>query len=206
MPRRKSKTLRFAYRQWRIADLAMRVRLRMRSLPGPTPPDMQRALSVLLLAHEAPEVIVEDSASDLRHELAMLIAQFGQFTLAALWCLYRKAKTAKVGAKRTATVREFLLTRRSVRLPNGKDLPIDGATDDEIADAIQRETGIVASGNLVKSERSRLERVCGSSIREYVEFQLKVTSQLEALYPQKQRAKVRRARRQAATTALYKSL
>jgi hypothetical protein len=111
----------------------------------------------------------------------------------------------------SAVIREFLMTHDTIDLPDeGKRISTVGATDDEIARAVQNErkrrnisVGDV-SKSVVKQERLRLERKYGSKVAEYVDFFAKLTRGTDVLYPKGQRKKARLEQRKLATDSFYK--
>jgi len=206
MPRRKTKILSHGYLQYRSDDLTKR----MRSFRGPAPPELQPALSLLMTCHDAPEIFLDSSlgAQNLRLELARLILNYPEFAIKGLGLVFENPRIPKSAS---AVIREFLMTHDTIDLPDeGKRISLVGATDDEIARAVQNEckrrnisVGDV-SKSMVKQERHRLERKYGSKVAEYVDFFVNLTRGTEVLYPKGQRKKARQEQRKLSTDSFYK--
>jgi hypothetical protein len=206
MPRRKTKILSHSYLRYHFDDLMKR----MRSFRGSAPPELQPALSLLMICHDAPDLFLDSSldAQNLRLDLARLILNYPEFAIKVLGLVFENPRIPKSAS---AVVREFLMTHDTIDLPDeGKRIFMVGATDDEIARAVQNEckrrnisVGDV-SKSMVKQERHRLERKYGPKVAEYVDFFAKLTQGTEVLYPKGQRKKARQEQRKLATDSFYK--
>lgn len=190
MPRKKTKTLAASFLQYRLDGLERQVRGQMRGFQGAAPDDLRGALGVLILCHDAPEVVLESSpiGKTLRLELATFVTKFPEHAVAGLRSVYRKPQPT---CGHTAIVREFLLSQGQVDLPNGKRVCDVGAMDKEIAAAAQRyyqtSTGRTLDKPIAaataKHERQQLERQYGRPILNLVEFVLTASNGIQRRRP-----------------------
>jgi hypothetical protein len=204
MPRRKTKILSHSYHRYLFDDLTKR----MRSFRGSAPPELQAALSLLMICHDAPDMFLDSSldAQNLRLDLARLILNYPEFAIKVLGLVF---ENPRIPQSASAVIREFLMTHDTIDLPEeGERISIAGATDGEIARAVQSECkrrnfsiGDVSKG-MVKEERLRLERKYGSKVAEYVDFFVNLTRGAEELYPKGQRKKARQEQRKLACMAV----
>lgn len=198
MPRRKTKVLLGNFLQYRLDDIERRLRARLRASREIAPPDLQRSIILLVIAHDLPDILCASSPAGerLRLDLATLLTKYPEHAIAGLRTMYRKPK---VDASASAVVREFLLTHALLEAPAGQTKAPMGATDGEIAMAAEehykRATGrqITISKKVVKGERRRLERKYGESIYSVVKFHICLTATLyPKLYPARERKRLRR--------------
>jgi hypothetical protein len=214
MGNKKSKVLNYGYLDWRLWRAKIDVRKRMHCFPekglraGKTPPDLNATLTTFFVGLDVPDLLLDASsaAQNMRLDLVRLILTYPEFAAAAIYSVFVAKPDAgkrKSGVSPSSLVREFLLTEATVVLPDGKRVSQVGASDGEIALAIAKKYGVSPSVKMVKNERTRLEKICGSSVAALVDFILKTTEELDLLWPGRTRGDAREARRAEAISCLY---
>jgi hypothetical protein len=144
MGKRKTELLHNGYLDWAYAVTQGHILRCMRSFPknglfsGRIPPEIHRALHLLLLLAENPEISLDLSSASQneRLELAKLIFDYPEFMAAAIYTVFvAKPNTRAMNqTNERALVRKFLLTHATVVVPDipGKCVSQVGATDNEI--------------------------------------------------------------------------
>jgi hypothetical protein len=210
MPQKKTKFLHFSGLQLRYIEQFKLILKRMRRFPvrglaeGSLPADVQKALTIFFFGLDTSNLLLDPSpaAQEQRLELTKLMLEYPEFTVAAIYSFY--VQKPKPETNRSALVRMFLLTEPFVVLPNGRHVSPVGATDGEIAMAVQKKYGLKdVPKNLVKKIRQELERLCGEPVASYIQALQKSTEGIDLMVPKKDPAKAAKDRHEAKKSGLY---
>lgn len=175
---------------------------------GKLPADIREALNVVTFAFNNPPVFLNDSTAsrNLRLDLAKLLVEFPEFLAAAAFCVFSNngnTTKRKQGVSVSSRIREFLLTEGTILLPHGNRISQTGATDAEIAMAVENRYGLRnVTFKAVRTERMRLERHFATEVTSFVDFYLDVTSELDRML-QPKNPKASRRKRRAELIGLY---
>ena len=223
MGKRKTKLLCYGSPEWRLWAAKQHALRCMRCFPikglsaGKAPPDVYRALRLLQLLLDAPEIFLGESvgSQNERLELSKLIATYPEFTVAAIYTVFiLKPNTCPRESSKSgrAFVRKFLLHEASAKHPvDGRQFSQLGLTDAELSKAVAKKYGIKEPClKTVKRERERLERICGVSAAELVNFCFKLDEKfgmldlVKQVTPKRRRSRARANYRKRMLDAFYK--
>jgi hypothetical protein len=172
MAKRKRHIFAYGYMQWQFACFEKKMRKTLRSFPDAKLPVNQfQAFHLFNLSRLAPGLFEGKAveADVLRRELSQLMIQHPEFAGAALLFLSRKVPTSP-----TACVRDFLLTEQQVKRADGRQVNTLGATDKEIAAAVEAKYAVrKVSSKMVSNERRRLQKLCSVVVTDHVDALLK---------------------------------
>lgn len=154
---RRTKIFQHSYLLWNWDALVKNTRARLRGSGAVFPRHEHQAIALLIWFFDPDlkkQVLdASKSAQVMRLELAQLVSEYPEYTIAAIQSIRNKRN-----AKRTKSsmVREILLTRREVQDETGNWVPATEALAKHVADAVIRGCVVTAAG-----QEQVFARFCG---------------------------------------------
>jgi hypothetical protein len=176
MGRKKTKLLRDGGEMWAYMEKLQLISRSMHRFPadglvaGKMPDNVQRALTMFFISLKSPEFLHDSQpiAQQLRLELVGLMREYPEFTVAAIYSFF--IRQPKPGISISAAIRDFL-PEAFVTLEDGHHVFVSDASDDQIADAIQREYGFkVVKSDHVKRIRHEMAHLSDYSLAELLKL------------------------------------